>query len=35
MMQDFQKKFFYDTVYQHSLIPTTPGANKVEAAYCK
>lgn len=34
-VQDFQRKFFYDSVYKHSVDPGAPVADKVEAAYCK
>lgn len=35
LMQDFQREFFYDTVYQHTVNPSAPTADKVQAAYCK
>ena len=33
-MQDFQKAFF-PSVYEHSLHPSNPGGDAVQAAYCK
>ena len=34
-VQDFQRQFFYDSVYKHSIDPGAAVADKVEAAYCK
>ncbi|CAL5228352.1 g11467 [Coccomyxa viridis] len=33
--KDFQEKFFYNSVYQHTVSPAASTSDKVTAAYCK